>query len=190
VNSSFTVLWNSERVKIARLHGLLEQPIPFLFGGPHTSQPSFIRAGVGPSDIIYPIFVKNGAVHILARVVTREIVSLESFVSARTDLYPADKCGRWTGETLMLAVGRQPWLRAFNWTCSDHVLLPDNSSPLTTSVTLPIQALERLTYRSQKAERPLKGVQDGRLGTITGLQGVYRLAELSAADFLAATASK
>jgi hypothetical protein len=189
MSNSFTVLWNSDRVKIARLHNLLGKPIPFLFGGPHTSQPSFTRAGVSPSDIIYPVLVKEGTVHILARVVTREIVSVDSFVSDQADLYPSDQKGRWTGETLELAVQRQPWLRAFNWTCSDHVLLPESSSPLTTSVTLPVHALERLTYCSRKAERPLKGVQDGRLSTITGLQGVYRLAESSSEDFLAATGS-
>ncbi len=183
MGSSFTVLWNHDRVAIAKRHGLLGQPIPFLFGGPHTSQPSFCRAGVQGGDVVYPVQVKSGVVHLLARVVVREIVPVETFVHERTDLYPPEKRGRWMGETLDIAIQSQPWLRALNWTCSDHVLKPEKSSPLTVEVTLPVHALERLSFRSKKTLRPIEGVEDGRLTTITGLQGVYRLSEKSAEDF-------
>jgi len=183
VSSAFTVLWNGDRVKIATRHGMLGKPVEFLFGGPHTSQPSFARAGVEPADIIYPIFVKDGQIHILARIVTKETVSVEEFISRRPDLFRPDGQETWPMATLDAAVQAFPWLRAFCWTCSDHVVLAERSSPLTREMLLPVGLLGRLTYRSRRAERPLKGVEDGRVTTIAGLQGVYRLSEPSARDF-------
>jgi hypothetical protein len=183
MSSAFTVLWSADRVKVATTHGRLNQPIPFLFGGPHTSQPSFIRAGVEPGDIIYPVTVTDGQIHILARVVTKEILSVETFIADRPELYPLNRRGRWMGETLDIAKQRQPWLGAYCWTSSDHVLMAESSSILTTEVVLPLECLERLTFRSNKAERLIKGVIEGKLTTITGLQNVYRLAEGSLADF-------
>jgi hypothetical protein len=48
---------------------------------------------------------------------------------------------------------------------------------------LPVEFLQRMTYRSKKAERPLKGVVDGKLTSINAVQGVYRLADSTVSDF-------
>src|SRR5262245_5784043 len=130
MSCSFTVLWNSDRVRIAKSQGLLGREVPFLFGGPHTSQPSFIRAGVKEGDFVYPIFVKAGVIHILAEVLVREFTSTENFVGRRPDLYPPERTGAWHGATLENGAHDHPWLRAFHWTCSDHVLIPERSSAL------------------------------------------------------------
>ncbi|WP_146855882.1 hypothetical protein [Brevifollis gellanilyticus] len=170
-------------MKIAKKHGLAGKGIEFLFGGPHTSQPSFSRAGVVGGDIIYPIFVRDGMVHILSRVVTSEIVTVDHFIASRPDLYPPERHGKWPFETLDAGVELHPWLRALNWTCSDHVVLAERSTPVNLDNVLPAEMLTRLTYRSKKAERAVRGVVDGRLTTIVSLQGVYRLSLSSESDF-------
>lgn len=157
--------------------------IEFLFGGPHTSQPSFTRAGVTAGDVVYPISVRDGRVHILARVVTRQVVTVEDFIAAHPGLYPSEQHGQWPSQTLESGIGLNPWLRALNWTCSDHVLLTERSTPLNPETVLPPGMLTRLTYRSRKAERPVRGIVDGRLTTLVSLQGVYKLSLSSASDF-------
>jgi len=168
---------------IAKRNGLMGRPVEFLFGGPHTSQPSFQRAGVAVSDVVYPIFVQGGQIHILARVVTRAILSVEEFVASRPDLYPTDRIWHSPFQKLDMAVETHPWLRAFCWTCSDHVAVAEHSTPLAHDMILPVEFLQRMTYRSKKAERPLKGVVDGKLTSINAVQGVYRLADSTVSDF-------
>lgn len=183
MSSAYTVIWNSDRVKIAKKHGLVGKGIQFLFGGPHTSQPSFSRAGLSGGDVVYPISIRDGMVHVLAQVVTSEIVTVDHFVAARPDLYPPERHGKWLSQTLDAGVELHPWLRALNWTCSDHVVLVERSTPISLETVLPTEMLARLTYRSKKAERTVRGIVDGRLTTIASLQGVYRLSLSSESDF-------
>ena len=183
VSNAYTVLWNSDRVKIAKKHGLAGRPIDFLFGGQHTSQPSFIRAGVKAGEVVYPISLRDGGVHIHSQFRVRAIITVEDFITAHPDLYPPDQHGRWPFETLDKGVESHPWLRALNWTCSDHILLAERSTPFSLETVLPPEMLTRLTYRSKKTERPIRGVADGRLTTSISLQGVYRLSFSSATDF-------
>lgn len=187
MRDAFTVLWNNDRVRIARTGGLVGKPLPFLFGGPHVSQPSFLRAGVRPGDRVHPIFVKSGVLHVLASLVVERSVTVEEFISERPGLYPPDRRGRWPGETLEFAAAEQPWLKSVCWTCSDHVLIAGESTPLSLQATLPPEALSRLTFRSKKAVRPVKGLKDGKLAGVIGLQGIYRLTESSANDLHEAT---
>jgi hypothetical protein len=45
-----------------------------LFGGPHTSEPSFRRATVQPGDLLYPIGVCDQVLYVLGRMRVQEIV--------------------------------------------------------------------------------------------------------------------
>ncbi|RYD27594.1 MAG: hypothetical protein EOP86_24300, partial [Verrucomicrobiaceae bacterium] len=175
MSHAYTVLWNAERMGIAKKHGIAGRGIEFLFGGPHTSQPSFIKAGVMAGDVVYPVMVRNGMVHILAQVVAGRTVTVEEFIEAHPQLYPPERQALCPSLTLDAGVALHPWLRALNWSCSDHVLLAQWSSSLGTGTVLPSPMLERLTYCSRKAERGVKGIVDGRLTTIISLQGIYPL---------------
>lgn len=170
-------------MRIAKTHGIAGRCIEFLFGGPHTSQPSFIKAGVRAGDVVYPVMVRNGMVHILAQVVAGRIVTVEEFIKAHPLLYPPELQKQSPDLTLDAGVALHPWLHALNWSCSDHVLLAQWSSSLGTGTVLPAPMLERLTYCSRRTERGVKGIVDGRLTTIISIQGIYRLSSLSALDF-------
>jgi len=50
-------------------------PVPdVLFGGPHSSEPSFRRATVQTGDLLYPIGVCDQVLYVLGRMRVREIV--------------------------------------------------------------------------------------------------------------------
>lgn len=181
MSSSFTVLWNADRIKLARL--LVGKPVPFLCGGPHTSQPSFSRAGVKPGDCVYPIYVHKKALHIMARFVVGSFTTPEALIAGRRDLFPEGTRSDWHFENRDHPAESLPWLRALWWTCADEVLLPQESSLLALTPRLPVAALERLTYVSKKSLRGVRGIKNGELTSIVSLQGVYRLSLDSAADF-------
>ncbi len=60
-----------------------------LFGGPHTSEPSFRRACVRPSDTIYPIAGRDGILYVLGCTRVQRILTLEDYIAARADLFDA-----------------------------------------------------------------------------------------------------
>ena len=183
MNESFTVHLNRPRVEAAVRGELPQQRLPFLFGGPHSSQPSFTRAGVGPGDTVYPITLRSSNIYLLCRFVVDKIVSLKELIALRPDLYPIDHPGQRVDEVISAATHRFPWHTAVRWTCSDHVLLPSEVSEFTMGQTLNREILARLTYRSKKADRLLRWTSDGKAPLLTGIDRIYRLAPSSAGDF-------
>ena len=183
MNSAFTVYWSRVRVQYAETGGLPDGRIPFLFGGPHVSQPSFTRAGVAVGDVIYPITLRGECIHVLCRFTVARILTIADFIKERRDLYLTKSHGRWEAETLDSAAQRHPWHRAVCWTCSDHVLLPSAVSVFDTTRTIPADALQRLTYSSKKAERAMRWAADGKTPLLGSIDRIYRLASTSAADF-------
>jgi hypothetical protein len=173
---SYTVLWNKDRVRIAEQQGLEGRTLEALFGGPHISQPSFMRAGVQPGDHLYVIAVSKCVLHVMLRFTVTRMVPVGRFIAENPHLFPPGR------QTLELYVQSHPEMKALIWTCTDEVV-QGHSTPLVLSQLLPIACLERLHFRSRRGERPVKGVQDGRLTTAVSFQGVYRLAEQSARDF-------
>ncbi len=126
---SFTTLWTADRCKLVKRYHLEGTPLSLLFGGPHTSEPGFRRAGVKAGD--------------------------------------------------------SPEMRILAPTCTDEVVLGDESTPLRLDTAIPPELLERLRFRSQKRERGLRHIQDGRLKSAVSLQGIYRLSEGSAGEIAA-----
>ena len=180
MSSAFTVMWNRHRVKIAKDHGLPDQRIPFLAGGPHVSQPDFVRAGVTSGDVIYPVAIRDGIVRVLAAVVAGRILTVEDFREQHPDFADYQlHCGAKREAVLQ----QYPWLRAVWWTCTDKIVLAARSSRVRFQTRLPAAMLERLTYASQKRERGVRGIVDGLLTSPVSLHGIYRLAPSSAADF-------
>jgi hypothetical protein len=143
------------------------KPLPVLFGGPHLSEPSFRRAGVSVGDSIYPVAVSNRHVLVVARMRVREMLLL----------------GQEDGPTLIEQ--RFPQYRAWKVlapTCTEEVIIGMEGTVPRADLELPGPVLQRLTFKSQRGERPLRQVKDGELTSSIGLQGIYRLAPASAAD--------
>ena len=162
---SYTVLWTMDRWLGAVAVG--HKPLPVLFGGPHMSDTSFRRAGVRVGDTIYPIAVSNRKVYVVARMRVREMLLL----------------GQEDGPALIEQ--RFPQYRAWKFLAPrgiEEVVIGIEGTPPRADLELPAEMLDRLTFRSQRGERPFKQVKDGELTNTLALQRIYRLAPSSAAD--------
>lgn len=166
MTDSYTVFWTMDRWLGALAVG--HKPLPVLFGGPHLSEPSFRRAGVKVGDLVYPVAVMNRQVYLIGRMRVREMILL----------------GQEDGPTLIDQRFPQykPW-KILAPTCTEEVVVGAEGTTLHPELALPAEILQRLTFRSQRGERPLKYVKDGELTRSVGLHGIYRLAAASAADF-------
>jgi hypothetical protein len=164
VSDAYTVFWQQGRCLAARGAVMARAPLEVLFGGPHLSLPSFARAKVTTGDLVYPVGVFGRRLHVLGRM---RITDVRDFEDGDAERFP-----RWR----FLAAG-----------CVSETVLGEAGTPLRQDATVPAEAMRRLTYRSRRATRTVKHVDDdGLLTRSLGVQGIYRLAEHSARDLDAA----
>ncbi|HEU0028438.1 MAG TPA: hypothetical protein VFQ25_15095 [Ktedonobacterales bacterium] len=204
----YTVFWTQARCDALWRLGGVGKPLHTLFGGPHTSEPSFRRATVRPGDDLYPIAVRAGTLYVLGRVRVKRILTLEEYVAGRSDLFapflrepPAWVVER-GGSSLtpqyvqaLEAFDRlreaQPEYRYLAPTCTEEAVECEDGAPTRLDLTVPPDMLARLRYRSRRAERDLsKYIRDGRLTSVLGVQGIYRLSEASQRELEALVASE
>jgi hypothetical protein len=171
------------------------------FGGPHNSAPSFIRARVGPGDIVMPVQVKDGKLHVLAAMRVAELLSVEDFVAR----HPEDFSAVRTHPEFQRLLPRleTPHLQAF-WlvrlwlegqretaaVCpgeATEVLLGEGVLPISLTRVAPPELV--LALRWQSGRRPERAIRhlasDGRIERSLTLQGIYRLTPESEAALLA-----
>jgi hypothetical protein len=162
---AYTVFWTMDRWLGAVAVG--NKPLPVLFGGSHLSDTSFRRAGVRVGDTIYPIAVSNRKVYVVASMRVREMLLI----------------GQEDGPALIDQ--RFPQYRAWKFLAPagiEEVIIGIEGTTPRADLELPGEMLDRLTFRSQRGERPFKQVKDGELTNTLALQRIYRLAASSAAD--------
>jgi hypothetical protein len=203
---AYTVFWAQDRCNALRRLDGAGKPLDTLFGGPHTSEPSFRRATVRPGDDLYPIAVRTGTLYVLGRVRVRRILALEEYVTERDDLFAPylREPPAWVLERghpgltpryvqALEAFDRlreaQPEFRYLAPTCTDEAVDCEDGAPLRLDLAIPPDMLARLRYRSRRRERDLsKDIRDGKLVRSIGVQGIYRLSEASAREFEALVA--
>jgi hypothetical protein len=203
MTEAYTVFWTQDRCTALRKLGGVGKPLEVLFGGPHTSEPSFLRATVRAGDELYPIAVRAGVLYILGRVRVRRIRSLEDYVAAHPGLFAPylQEPPAWVYERngggltprqvqTLEAFGRyraaHPEVRYLAPTCTDEAVECEDGTPLRLDLAVPPDLLLRLRYRSRRKERDLhKYLRDGRMVQSLGVQGIYRLTDASADEFAA-----
>ena len=183
MSSAFTTLWTKDRCKILSSNHLEGTPISVLFGGPHTSEPGFRRAGVIPGDFIYPVRVDKGILYLIARVRVKEIISIEDYIKVFPEEFIGCEKSPWPSLVFDSYIKLHPEKRFLAPTCTEEAVLVEESTPMRLDVAVPAEMLERLRFRSQKRERGLKHIKDGLLKSVISLQGIYRLSAASARDF-------
>jgi hypothetical protein len=203
MSEAYTVFWTQDRCKALRKLGGVGKPLELLFGGPHTSEPSFQRATVRPDDELYLISVRAGVLYVLGRVRVRRILSLEEYVAAHPHLFapylqePPAWVYRESGSGLtpgfvqaLKAFDRyrhaHPEVRVLAPTCTDEAVECEAGTPMRLDLAIPSDMLLRLRYRSRRKERDLhRYLRDGRMVQSLGVQGIYRLSDASAEEFAA-----
>lgn len=163
---SYTTFWTNGLCRELERSGYAGQRLTMLFGGPHQSLPSFVRAGVRPGDVIHPVRVLRRRLHVLGAI---EVARIIPYADAGAELHDDDypKLLDWKP---LKAVG------------VSEVVLGPPGAPLSFGTVVPPGVLERLTFTSRRGERTLKYVEEGRLIRSISLQGVYRLAPGSASE--------
>jgi hypothetical protein len=169
MSEAYSVYWPQERWRQA---AGVSQRLAVLFGGPHRSQPSFRRATVQPGDVLYPIGVCGQVLYVLGRMCVQQIVAAgedKALLREYLELYSA-------------------W-RFLAPTCTTEVVLGREGTGVQIDRPLPGEILQRMTCRPRRGPRPVRHVsEDGRLLHPISVQGIYRLAESSAADLEAVLA--
>jgi hypothetical protein len=165
VTEAYTVYWPQKRWKRATA---ARTPLTVLFGGPHQSEPSFRRATVQPSDLLYPIGMRDQVLYVFGRMRAQQIIPLDS----------DDQQSR-----LALYLAQYPEWRFLAATCTSEVVIGSAGTAIHLDRPVAGEILKRLTYRPRRGPRPIKHVSDdGYLLHVLSVRGIYRLAESSAAD--------
>ena len=183
MTDSFTTLWTNDRCQLLRQHNQEGKNLTILFGGPHTSEPSFRRAAVKAGDIIYPVRVKQGVLYIIARLRVSQILALEDYIQLYPKVFSGCEISQWPSITFENYLKLHPEMRFLAPTCTDEVVLGSEGTPIRLDRSVPPDVVEALRFRSQRRERGIKHIQDGRIKKVISLQGIYRLSDRSAGEF-------
>jgi hypothetical protein len=178
--SAFTTLWTNDTCRLIKKLGPVGVPLNLLFGGPHLSEPSFLRAGVQPGDVIYPIRVLHGTMYVVARMRVKLIAPLVDYLAQNGELFHGIKRGEYLHQTLDNYFQQHPEKRYLAPTCTEEIVIGVEGSPIRFDVPVPADLLVRLRYRSQRREREIKHIQDGKLKNTLSVHGIYRLSDDSA----------
>lgn len=191
MTDSYTVLWSNDRIQHIIKHRQEGARLEVLFGGPHSSEPSFRRYGVKEGDWIYPVRVHQGVLYVIGRMQVRRLISLEEYIAQYPDAFAHCERGRYPMETLANYLSLHPEKLYLAPTCTEEVAIGEEGTRIRLDLAVPSDLLERLRFRSKKKDRGLKHIEQGRLKSVTSLQGgIYRLAEASAAELALLLAGK
>jgi hypothetical protein len=165
VVEAYSIYWRQELWWSAADVG---SPLTVLFGGPHSSQPSFRCATVQPGDLLYPIGVRGRVLHVFGRMRVHEIIPVGG-----DDQQPRPE---------QFLARYNSW-RFLASTCTTEVVVGCQGTGIYLDAPVPGGILKRLAYHPRRGLRPVKHVSaDGRLLHVLSVRGIYRLAESSAAD--------
>jgi hypothetical protein len=121
----------------------VSQRFDVLFGGPHSSRPSFRRATVHPGDMLYPIGVCDQVLYVLGRMRVREIVPVGGD-QALLEAYLA-RYGAW---------------RFLAPTCTTEVVIGAEGTGILPGRPLPGEILRRLTYSPRRGPLPWRALEE------------------------------
>ena len=184
MSDSYTVLWSNDRIQQIKKHHQEGARLEILFGGPHSSEPSFSRYGVQEGDYIYPIRVYRGVLYVIGRMRVKRIIPLEEYIEQNPQIASEGEKSGWPMMTFGNYLALHPERQYLAPTCTSEVAIGEEGTPIRLDVMVPPDLLERLRFRSRKRERGIKHIENGRLKNVNSLQGgIYRLSEQSELEF-------
>jgi len=188
---SFIILWSNDRIRQIQKYQQESTRLDVLFGGPHSSLPSFRRYNVKVGDLIYPVRVSKGILYVIGRMRVKQLISLEEYIELKPLLFAQYEKSQIPMITLGNYLELHPEKQYLAPTCVEEVAIGEYGTAIQLDVMIPPDLLERLRFRSQKRERTLKHIVNGRLTKVISLQGgYYRLTEGSAQEVEALLMSK
>jgi hypothetical protein len=180
--AAFTTLWTGAQCRRLVKAGVVGRPLALTFGGPHQSAPRFSRAGVRPGDLVFPVRVLDGRLHVLGRLRVGAIHSAEAFVASYPENFASIDPDEPAFVRLERWIAADPTIAALCPGEADEVILADDATPITLDAVVPTPSVRDLRWQSgRRPERPIKHLDaEGRITSTISLQGVYRLTAPSA----------
>ena len=179
----FVVLWKQDWCHRLKQVGEEGKPLVALFGGHHQSAPGFSRHGVQPGDAICPVFVRDGAMHIVGRLRVERMMPIPDYLQEFITLSAAELAlPAWEIQDHLFRT-RPELGHRLPLGCLDEAVVGTCEAVMKFDRPLSPEQLTRLRLVTRKGEeRELKYVKEGRLLSTVTLQGrVYRLAPASEA---------
>lgn len=187
---AYTVLWTAERCNWLVKWGDVGKCLEVVFGGTLLSAPSFTRFKVKVGDYIYPVRVHQQQLYVIAQLRVDRIISLEEYLDK--DLLLPQKLLQmhlWDLEA-RLWEERPDLGHRLPYNCIFEAATGEGT-PIQLHCAVPSEMLESIRFTSQRGERQLKYIKDGKLVRSVSLQGgFYRLSSASAADFRTLTETR
>jgi hypothetical protein len=167
--AAYTVYWRRDYWKSLPR----EDPGPrltVLFGGPHQSQPSFLRAGVEVGDRLFPVTVYRRRVYVLASMLVSEMVEV--------DIDDPEMRG------LLRRFAEWSFLAE---TCTTEVVIGTQGTPIRRDRVVPGHVLRSWRYLNRSGERRLRFLEGDEMTRPDPFRGIYRLHDDTAAELAAMT---
>jgi hypothetical protein len=169
------VLWPQERIQWLRRCGD-DGPLEVIFGGPHISQPSLAKVRIG--DVICPVGVKQGRLHVLGALRVQRIQAPEAYLMERWG-FQRERGMTWN--ELRKGAEATRFGHRVPLTCADLAAV-GTGTRLRWDRTVPAEALAALRFGPKPGkEVALKDVWDGLLTRSLSLQGHLRRASAETA---------
>ena len=183
MSSAYSVLWAKDFCDEVRKAGDAGKPLTVLFGGMHQSCPSLARAAIAEGDIVFPLLVHKGALHIISGAVVKNFIGVEAYLRDHLRVETADVPEYRLRDAIEPKLG--PLGHRMRYVCGIEVLLVERSTPIRFDVTVPPERLADIMFSPRKGPPAgLKHIEDGKLKSALSLQGnVRRLCPETAAMF-------
>ena len=190
MSNSYTSFWSKDRCNQMKKRVQDGEALTVLFGGEHQSEPAFQRFGVKEGDYLYPVTVSGGVLYLLGRMRVRRLLSVEEYVAENAEVFSGYESSYGAALTFHNWQQAHPEFRHLAPSCTSEAALGEGGTPLGLMIPVPAGVLQGLRFCSQRGERGVKHIVEGRLKSIVSFQGgTYRLSEASARQFEAVLTS-
>ena len=147
-----------------------------MYGSPHSSAPSFRRYGVGPGDFIYIVGLKAGLLSLVTRVCIDALISADEYFKDHLRL-PENmlKMHLWDMADKLWKERRELGHR-LPFGCVNEVALLSSASSVVLDMTIPVEVVAALRFRTKKGEERSLPLEAGLLKKLSALQAhIHRL---------------
>jgi len=153
------------------------------YGSPHGSAPPLSRYGVGAGASIYIVYLRDGVLFLVARVVVGEVISVEAYLEEHLKLPAALlKKHLWALEDELWKT-RPELGHRLPFGCVDEAALLTRSSPLSRGQEIPVKITAALRFVTKKGEERSLPLVVGKLKKLSAIQGhFHRLTPASAIE--------
>jgi hypothetical protein len=148
-----------------------------LFGGPHSSMPSFLAFGIKAGDTVYPMQFRAGSLFLLTQFKVRAVLPIKDFVESRDPAFI--ELGEPKFQFGLPVEHPQAYLAT---TCTSDVAL-GVGTPWSSNVQVPDEWLPQLRYHPRTGERDFGRIVKQKLASISSIQGQYRISPATAELF-------